>query len=332
MLRHSNRREFLCGAVCSGAVTISAGTTAARASDKPHLPNLIHIKPLHFVDFITSVGAGKTTWKPTARRNAFYSVAQTLFSNRDLLLEIRLGIDDVCQPCEAHDRTKGICTATIDTSYRPKAPSLMREWDFLIDTRWCQRLKITPGQKLTARQLCERLRDRAGDITDIYREIPADRTAKRASNLKKGIEKFLLVEICGHHVFNVIWAYGMEKDHLGDESNNFTKVFRQVMDNPSVEVKVLIGVDDICRPCKYNVDGRCQAYDGTIPDRKAIGKLGLRAGEVRKWNDLVRLVAERVQSEEDFLEIFNQGTLEARFSYFKKGIEKLSNRVAEDRR
>ncbi|MBL7187767.1 MAG: hypothetical protein ISS70_15710 [Phycisphaerae bacterium] len=69
------------------------------------------------------------------------------------------------------------------------------------------------------------------------------------------------------------------------------------------------------------VDGRCQAYDGTIPDRKAIRKLGLRAGDVRNWNELVRLVAERVQSEEDFLEIFSQGTLETRFSHFKKGIK-----------
>ena len=36
--------------------------------------------------------------------------------------------------------------------------------------------------------------DRAGEITDIYRENPADRTAKRAQDLRAGIEVFLEVD------------------------------------------------------------------------------------------------------------------------------------------
>ncbi len=136
-----------------------------------------------------------------------------------------------------------------------------------------------------------------------------------------------MIEICGHHVFNIIWAYGMGKEHLGSKSNHFIKIFREVMATPSVEVKVIVGVDDVCGPCEYRVNGKCQAYDGTIPDRKAIKKLGLETGEVKNWNDLVKLVAVSVKSEEDFLEIFDQKTLEGRFSYFKNGIEKLSNKL-----
>ena len=133
-----------------------------------------------------------------------------------------------------------------------------------------------------------------------------------------------MLRICGHHVFNIIWAHGMGKEHLGDKSNDFIEVFRKVMDNPSVEVEVIIGLDDICGPCKYNVGGKCKAYDGTIADRKAISKLGIKAGDVMKWSDLVKLVADRVKDEDDFLEIFGQKMLEYRFSFFKKGIEKLT--------
>jgi hypothetical protein len=61
----------------------------------------------------------------------------------------------------------------------------------LIDRRWCERLGIKQGDRLTARQFCERLRSHAGDITDIYREIPAERTAERAGKLEEGIRKFL---------------------------------------------------------------------------------------------------------------------------------------------
>ncbi|MCD4699860.1 MAG: DUF1284 domain-containing protein [Phycisphaerae bacterium] len=131
-----------------------------------------------------------------------------------------------------------------------------------------------------------------------------------------------MLKICGHHVFNIIWAYGTDRDHLGDETNDFRKIFGEVMDNPSVEIEVIIGVDDVCGLCKSNADGKCQAYDGTVPDRKAIRKLGLKAGDMKKWSDLVKLVADRVQSEEDFLDIFSQEAVESRFAYFKGGIEK----------
>ncbi len=132
-----------------------------------------------------------------------------------------------------------------------------------------------------------------------------------------------MLRICGHHVFNLIWAHGMGKEHLGDETNDFIKVFREVMGNPSVAVEVIIGVDDVCGQCKDNVDGKCLSYDGTVGDRKVIGKLGISPGDVMKWSDLVKLIAGCVRGEDDFVEIFGQGALESRFSFFKDGMEKL---------
>ena len=153
------------------------------------MKDIIHIKPHHFVDIITPFGTGKTTFEPHPYGHAVHIIAQKILKNRDIILEIELGADDICKPCKHN--IDGQCDDTIDTSFRPKAPASKMQWNLLIDRRWCERLKIKQGDRLTARQLCRRLRDFAGDITDIYREIPANMTSERASNLNKGIAEFL---------------------------------------------------------------------------------------------------------------------------------------------
>ena len=153
------------------------------------MKEVIYIKPHHFVDIICSFGAGNMTFEPHPYGHAVHIVAAQILANRGVLLEIESGADDICRPCRHN--INGLCNDTIDTSFRPEAPSLKREYNLLIDQRWCERLKIKQGDRLTARELCERLRDCAGDIVDIYREIPTHLTAERASRLKQGIGKFL---------------------------------------------------------------------------------------------------------------------------------------------
>lgn len=154
------------------------------------MKDAIRIKPHHFVDIVTAIGAGQSAFRPHPYGHAVHAVAAEILADRDVALEIELGADDICRPCRHnHD---GVCVDTIDTSYRPAAPPLKRDWNLRIDRRWCERLGIAPGRRITARELCRLLRDRAGDITDIYAEIPAGRTAERAANLKKGIEQFLV--------------------------------------------------------------------------------------------------------------------------------------------
>lgn len=150
---------------------------------------MIAIKPHHFVDIITSFGAGKRTFQPHPYGHAVHIISERILQNHDVLLEIELGADDICKPC-IHN-INGSCDDTIDTSFRPAAPSSKREWNLLIDRRWCERIKVKQGDKLSARESAERIRDYMGDITDIYREIPDDRTAERAQRLLKGIQFFL---------------------------------------------------------------------------------------------------------------------------------------------
>ena len=149
----------------------------------------IRIKPHHFVDIITDLGAGQTAFEPHPYGHAVHTVAERVLQDRDVPLQMELGADDICGPC-IHN-IDGRCDDTIDTSYRPTAPASKQEWNLRIDRRWCERLGVQQGDTMSAREFAGLLRDHAGDITDIYREIPGDRTADRARKLAKGIAAYL---------------------------------------------------------------------------------------------------------------------------------------------
>ncbi|NQU59214.1 MAG: hypothetical protein HQ513_18440 [Rhodospirillales bacterium] len=128
---------------------------------------IIAIKPHHFVDILTSFCAGKRTFQPHPLGHAVHTISERILLNRDVLLEMEWGADDICGPCTRN--IDGSCEDTIDTSYRPAAPSSKREWNLIIDQRWCERLEVKQGDRLNARELAERIRDRMGDdIADIY--------------------------------------------------------------------------------------------------------------------------------------------------------------------
>lgn len=150
--------------------------------------SVIRIKPHHFIDIVTSYGRGEK-FEPHPYGHAVHTVAERILGNRDVMLVMELGADDICKPCKHN--VNGRCDDVIDTSYRPNAPPGKQDWNLLIDRRWCERLTLSAGDRLTARQFCERLRDQAGDITDIYREIPAEMTAERAKALQAGVRRFL---------------------------------------------------------------------------------------------------------------------------------------------
>ncbi|NLF30606.1 MAG: hypothetical protein GX591_06935 [Planctomycetes bacterium] len=153
------------------------------------MADAIRIKPHHFIDILTSLGTGRRDFQPHPYGHAVHTVSERILADPDTLLEMELGADDICAPC-SHN-IQGLCDDVIDTSFRPLAPPGKREWNLLLDRRWCERLGLAPGDRLTARRFARLAGDRMGDITDIYREIPADRTRLRASNLRKGIDWIL---------------------------------------------------------------------------------------------------------------------------------------------
>jgi len=149
----------------------------------------IRIKPHHFVDIIRDCGAGEICFEAHPYGHALHLVATRIISDPDAPLVMELGADDICGPCRHN--IAGLCDDMIDTSFRPAAPASKREYNLLVDRRWCERLGLKQGDRLTARELCERVRDLAGDITDIYREEPPEDTAARRQSICDGIAKLL---------------------------------------------------------------------------------------------------------------------------------------------
>ena len=150
---------------------------------------MVSVKPHHFVDVITAFADGCAEFQPHPSGHAVHSVANEILAKREVTLRIEFAADDICRPCRHN--VDGLCDDTIDTSFRPQAPSSKREYNLLIDRRWSERLGVRQDDQLTARELCLRIRDCAGDITDIYRENPAGRTAERQAKLQRGVAKFL---------------------------------------------------------------------------------------------------------------------------------------------
>ena len=150
---------------------------------------MLAIKPHHFIDIVTTYGAGTLSSEPHPYGHAVHTVARNILDHRDVELVMELGADDICAPC-CHN-IDGICDDVIDTSSRPEAPSSKREWNLIIDERWCARLGLGPGDHLTAREFCQRLQNLSGDLCDIYREIPKPMTDERHSKLKAGVSQFL---------------------------------------------------------------------------------------------------------------------------------------------
>lgn len=153
------------------------------------MEDAIRIKPHHFLDIIRAFGGGQRTFEPHPYGHAVHTVAERILSDRAVMLELVLGIDDICMPCT--NNQGGVCVDTIDVSYRPEAPSSKEAWNRLIDRRLFERLGLKEGARCTASAFCRRVRERLGDLHAIWREMPRSMTSERERDLMRGISMYL---------------------------------------------------------------------------------------------------------------------------------------------
>ena len=151
--------------------------------------DVILIKPHHLVDIIRDLGGERIAFEPHPYGHNVHGVAEKLLVNRDAVLQMELGADEICQPC-IHN-VDGACSDVIDTSFRPQAPRSKQEWNLLIDRRWCKALGLADGDRITARQFCKRLGQQIDRMPDVYREVPSERVAARAKQLSRGLNRYL---------------------------------------------------------------------------------------------------------------------------------------------
>ena len=151
--------------------------------------NIIKIKPHHFIDIITSFSADRVILRPHYYYHNVHSISKIILENRNTLLEIDLGADDICKPC-IHN-INGICDDILDISNRPKVPPFKRKWNLILDRRWCKRLKIDQGTIISVLEFCKILKETTNNLLEIYKENKRENTIEREINLKKGLKKYL---------------------------------------------------------------------------------------------------------------------------------------------
>ena len=145
---------------------------------------IVQAKPHHFLDIVTDFGAGNA-FTPHPYGHAVHIVAEKALSDRNVVLQLVLGCDDICRPC-IHSK-EGRCVDSVD---HPPFSS-KEEYNRTIDARIFQQLGLEEGTEIAASEFCRITRDKIGNLYDIWREVPREHTDLRRQNLMKGISMYL---------------------------------------------------------------------------------------------------------------------------------------------
>lgn len=81
---------------------------------------------------------------------------------------------------------------------------------------------------------------------------------------------------------------------------NMQGIVDRIRENPSIEIEMVSGVDDICSKCPHDVENRCSKPGSNVEefDREVIDRLRIDTGRKVESKILLDLVEKRVQPEE----------------------------------
>ncbi len=151
----------------------------------------IVIKPHHFIDILMDVGRGHMEWRPMPDfGHALHTVARRLTNNRDAVLRMELGIDDICRPCVHH---VGEDCDDVRANPYPGQPASKMEWNLMLDRAWSAVLGVTQGDELSAREFCRRVREKVtlDNLKPIYPGQPDAVSEDKFRNLMAGADAYL---------------------------------------------------------------------------------------------------------------------------------------------
>jgi len=116
-----------------------------------------------------------------------------------------------------------------------------------------------------------------------------------------------LIRTRPHHFLDIIAAYGSgkEKWEPAASGNHVHVVAQKALANRDVMLEFMIGIDDICRPCRRHKDGHCGATIGWLGgssmeeyndalDARLYKRLGLADGMRMSASEFLRLVREQL--------------------------------------
>lgn len=151
---------------------------------------VITIKPHHLLDIFKLYGKGVGHFTPDLNyEHDFYRIANLVLNNPHAAIKLVVGLDDICQPCKFN--VGGKC---IDSVPDMDGEFLAKEnWNKEIDTRILKYLGVEPGFETTVLDYCVLVLKKIDNdaVLDIWRERPKAESISRATNLFKGLKKFV---------------------------------------------------------------------------------------------------------------------------------------------
>lgn len=129
-------------------------------------------------------------------------------------------------------------------------------------------------------------------------------------------EMRLKLHIKPHHMVDIICSFGRGKKDFNPHpfGHAVHTVAETVFNNPDVNFYIELGIDTICRPCKYNTGDKCSGTIDTsfrplapksknewnlLIDKRWCKKLGLKQGDLLTARQFGRLLEEKAMDVSD---------------------------------
>jgi hypothetical protein len=102
------------------------------------------------------------------------------------------------------------------------------------------------------------------------------------------------IALRAHHLFCLLKHNALHTFHP-----TLPIALKTIKSNPEISIQVVVGADDICLPCPYWRNGRCERRknmeeNNRVIDEKFLAKLGLENGNVIQGKKLSQRMVERV--------------------------------------
>lgn len=154
-----------------------------------------------------------------------------------------------------------------------------------------------------------------------------------------------MITIKPHHFVDIIKLYGAGIEvFVPDEKmgHDFYKIANMIISEPSVELKLTIGVDDICQPCHYCINGVCDdglsSINGISKKDSYNKKLDQRIIDLLKLNikhdysayELCRLMSKDSDFIFDVWKEENDELTQKRYELFLKGTKQWNKTMEQN--
>ncbi|MBN2029335.1 DUF1284 domain-containing protein [bacterium] len=145
--------------------------------------NIILLRPHHILDIITHYGQN-VQFKPHPYGHAVHTIAKKMIDNIDLKIQLIIGADDICRPCE-HLLPSGYCD---DVLHQLDPPTPKQDYNNNLDSQLLSYLDILPDSILTLREYLKVINSKIPGIEAICTH-PGENVESRLGGLIEGLKK-----------------------------------------------------------------------------------------------------------------------------------------------